>query len=272
MYDTPLPLPPPRTISRQMWWRIHLGGLAMVVGWGFLGGASLSFWSEGGRDGVYALAYLRGDVARVEAQITAKEGTGTTINSRRVFAYRYAFEVDDRRYQGAIATHRAEWQIKDRLLVDYARAAPARSLPAEISRGPTSFTWLGIAAVALATMAWGLVPARQAIERLRHAAAARATDDPRDDDDSEDRWIAFDAGGQRRRIKTQLGVSRNPRPIVLYRREIAGDGMAMRDLPGAPDIDARGELRPDGLMLARCLLAPTLVLAFNAYALWDALA
>jgi hypothetical protein len=269
MDDAPLPLPPPRQIPRQLRWRTYLGGSAMTVGWGFLAAASLVFWSDGGREGIYSLVHLGGEVARAEARIVSKLETGSKSDSRSVYAYRYAFEADGHARQGAIATHRAAWQVDERIPVDYARDDPARSLPADLPRRPTPISAL-LAAIALLTMGLGIVPARNALDRLRHAPAARAADDERDGDDSDDRWLAFDADGQRRRVRTQLAVRKHPRPIVLYRREIPGDGVAMLDLPGAPDTGGRGELREDPVVLARYLLLPVIVAAYNVHSFWAA--
>ena len=269
MHEATMPLPPPREIPRQLRWRTYLGGMAMTVGWGLLGAASLIFWSDGGRESIYTLMHLRGEVARVEALIVSKDRTGTRINERRVFAYRYVFDADGHPQQGAVATHHLSWQIDERIPVDYARDDPARSLPTDLPRRPPWFSAL-IAAIALYTMWLSIDPARDALDRLRNASAARAAKDEHEDDGSEERWITFDAEGQRRRIKTNLPVRMNRHPIVLYRREVRDDGVAMLDLPGAPDTDGRGALRANTVAMARYLLIPTSVVAYNAYSFWDA--
>jgi hypothetical protein len=257
-----LPLPPPRTIPRLLRWRVRLGGAGMLVGWGFLGAASLVFWTLGGRERVYAFVHLRGAVEHAEAQILSKGATNTEINGLRVFAYEYAFDVEGRTQRGAITTHMLAWEVDDRVPVDYASEDPARSLPAGLPRGPEPLAWL-VVAVALLAMRSGAVASRDALERLHHGSAARGAEDERDGDFDEDRWIAFDAGGQRRRILTFQGKRMHPDPIVLYRPDVPGDGVALRDLPGAPDVDACGALHGDVAGLARYLLAPMLLVAYN---------
>jgi hypothetical protein len=130
--------PPPRSVPASLA-VANVFGLFAQVAWAVFGFGTIFFWSFA-MNADLSFITLRGPLVEADGEVVRVEETrfseGSKQRARRIYAHHYVYFVADRPLEGVSYSASRRAEPGQRVTVEYAEAAPARSRIAGMRRAP----------------------------------------------------------------------------------------------------------------------------------------
>lgn len=135
-YSYQLALPPrqvPWPVRNQLLW----GGFANQFGWLFFGFGLIFFWIFGLNADLSALSFTPGKIKTVDGRVIAVEDTNASENDTPIYANHYAYRIErwEREYQGVSYSLGRRFEPGQTVTVEYLRSDPTNSRIAGTRQG-----------------------------------------------------------------------------------------------------------------------------------------
>ncbi len=267
--------PPPRALPLDLSVRVVLGSMLGQVGW-FLVGFGLVFVWAFDADGAIVSAFrFLGEEAIADGTVTSWRELNLSINETQVYETSYEFDVDGRRYTGA--SYATGYYVPEgtQVMVEHRPSNPAASriqgMRASAAGLPVAFV-LVIPFIGLAFARAGLRGGLRARRLLAEGHLAQATLESDEGTGMEVkerpvRKLTFSFttdSGQTCRVSAMTHDAAKLRDEeterVVYDPRYPSDAVLLDDLPGRPEIDARGNFVSGGVgglaQALACLVVP----------------
>jgi hypothetical protein len=150
---------PPRTVPLPVRSSALFGGFLSQFGWLWLLIAITVFWAFALHSDVTSWFRFRGALQLTTGVVTDVRETSTTVNHRRVYAYHYAFNVqDDSRHQGVSYAGPRDLGPGTTVFIEHPRGNPGDSR-IQGMRTATLDSWIGLIGLPFVLVGIGLVTA-----------------------------------------------------------------------------------------------------------------
>jgi hypothetical protein len=262
--------PPPRNVPLDLAIRVVLGGALGQVGWFLVGFGFIFVWAFDADGAVTSAFRFFGEEQATLGTTTGWRGLDLTVNDEQVFETSYAFEVDDRPFTGV--SYATGYYVAGGVSVEveYRPSDPTVSriqgMRATRAGLAIAFVWviplIGLA-FARSALRSGLRARRLLSEgQLAHGTLLSEEDTGAEVNNAPVRRLTFeftaDSGGTYQVVATTHAahlLKDDEAERVVYDPRHPSDAVLVDDLPGRPEIDARGDFASGGARgAARALL------------------
>jgi len=262
--------PPPRRVPLDLSIRVVLGSLLGQVGWFLVGFGLVFVWAFDADGAVASMFRFAGEEAIADGTVTSWRELNLSINDEQVYETSYAFDVDGATFTGA--SYATGYYVPEGTLVtvEHRPSDPSLSriqgMRASAAGLPIAFVFV-IPLIGLAFARSGLRSGFRARRLLAEGHLAQATlrhdeEMPVQENRASVRRLTFefaaDSGGSYEVVATTQNAGRltdEETERVVYDPRYPRDAVLIDDLPGRPEIDARGDYVPGGVGgLAKALL------------------
>jgi hypothetical protein len=282
-YDLALP---PRRVPWSVRSQLLLGGYSNQFGWVFFGFGMILMWVFGFKADLSAVLFALGRVETAPGVVTAVEQTNASENDRLIYAYTYSFRVErlEKQYQGVSYTTGHEFGPEQEVVVEYLADYPTLSRLEGARRAyfsPWAFCFVSIIPLmGLGLIAFGLRNGVKASVLLAKGKigrgvlkSKRATNVEVNECPVYKLTFEFTADdGRCYEVVTKTHqverLQDDAEERLLYHPTNPADAVLLDNLPGAPDIDERGQIRPLSLRSGlRVLIVPVVAILINVLVL-----
>ena len=279
-YDLALP---PRRVPWSVRSQLLLGGFSNQFGWLFFGFSMIFMWLFGFNADLSSIMFALSRVETAPGEIMLVEQTNASENDTPIYAYTYSFRVErlEKQYQGVSYTTGHEFGSEQKVVVEYLADDPTVSRIQGARRAqfsPWVFCFvpilpligLGFAAfglrnglkanalLATGKIGRGVLKSRQATNvRINNRTVYKLTFEFTADDGQ--RYKAVSKTHQPELLQDDAEER------LLYHPTNPAYAVMLDNLPGAPDIDELGQIRPLSVYSAGLvLIIPVLAILINA--------
>jgi len=262
--------PPPRAVPLDLSIRVVLGSLLGQVGWFLVGFGFIFVWAFDADGAVASLFRFAGEEAVADGTVTSWRELNLQIDGEQVYETSYAFDVGGATFTGA--SYATGYYVPEGTLVrvEHRASNPSVSriqgMRASAAGVPIAFVFV-IPMIGLAFARAGLRSGLRARRLLAEGRLAQATlkveeELPVQASRAPVHHLTFefvaDSGGTYEAVATTQNAARltdDETERVVYDPRHPADAVLIDDLPGRPEIDARGDFVSGGVGgLARALL------------------